>query len=153
MNTIDSKTLDEKRKFIFERSIGTATDLIGITYTLLTPDLVQGNLLVSTKLHQPFGLLHGGISVFFAESLSSVGAWLNLSNINSSALCVEINANHISSMIEGILYGRATPLHLGKSIHVWEARLFTTLDETKERSQSEQLICVARCTLSIRSVS
>ncbi len=118
----------------------TLAQTLGIEFTEYSKDRVSGTMPVDDRTMQPFGLLHGGASVALAESLASVGAWLNLDENRYSAVGLEINANHIRSVTSGIVHGIATPIHRGRLTHVWEIRI---LNEKKE------LVCLSRCTIAI----
>ena len=97
---------------------------------------------VGPKVHQPFGILHGGASVALAESAASLGACLNLDLEKQRAVGIEINANHIKAKQDGSLKATAVPVHLGKSTQVWEIKI---VDE------KGTLICISRCTLAVIS--
>lgn len=125
-----------QRSGVLERK--TIADAIGLKFTVLRRDLVMGTLPVDERTVQPFGLLHGGASVVLAESLASVGAWLNLPSATGTAVGIEINANHVRSARSGIVTGEARPIHIGRSTQVWQ---ITILDE------SQKLICTSRCTI------
>ena len=97
-------------------------------------------MLVNENTIQPFGILHGGASVALAETLASIGGWLNADE-GKTAVGVEINANHIRSVKKGgRVTGKATPVKIGRSIQIWEIRI------TDER---DKLVCMSRCTLAI----
>lgn len=70
---------------------------------------------------QPFGLFHGGASASLAETLASVGAWLV--DTSKYTAGIEIKVNHIKAASQGHVTGTGTPLHVGKSIQVWEVHL------------------------------
>ncbi len=103
-------------------------------------DRVVARMPVQPKVHQPFGLLHGGASVALAETAASFGAYLGVSAQGMTAVGLEINANHLRGKRDGIVTATALPLHRGRSTHVWEVRI---TDET------DQLVCISRCTLAI----
>lgn len=113
---------------------------IGIELTLLSPDKVVATMPVDDRTRQPFGLLHGGASAALAETVASIGAFLNVDKDKQAAVGVELNANHIRGKREGIVTATATPLHRGRKIHVWEIRI---------EDEEKRLICAARCTLAI----
>lgn len=116
--------------------------IIGIELTTLTPDLVIATMPVDDRTRQPFGLLHGGASAALAETVASLGAYMNVDRDTQAAVGVELNANHLRAKTEGVVTATATPLRKGRTIHVWEIRI---VDE------EQRLICVARCTLAIVS--
>jgi 1,4-dihydroxy-2-naphthoyl-CoA hydrolase len=115
-------------------------DLLGIEFVKLSKDQVVAKMPVDSRTHQPFGLLHGGASVVLAESICSVGAWLNIDIEKNAAVGLEINANHIRSVRSGYVTGYGVPLHRGATTHVWEIKILT--DDGK-------LVCVSRCTVAI----
>ncbi len=112
---------------------------LGIRYLELSKDKVVAELEVTPKVHQPFGFLHGGASVALAESVASVGGFLNCPP-GYAAFGLEINANHLRRKREGTLRAVGTPLHLGRTTQVWEVRIY---------DEGEKLVSVSRCTLAV----
>ncbi len=49
---------------------------LGIVYTRLEAGLLEAEMPVDARTHQPFGLLHGGASAALAETLGSMAGWL-----------------------------------------------------------------------------
>src|SRR6476469_3092801 len=103
-------------------SDGTAMVPLGIRFTELEPDFLRGTMPVDARTRQPYGLLHGGASVLLAETLGSTAG--NLC-VDDDRICVgiEINANHVRGVRDGVVTGTARPLHVGASTHVWEIRI------------------------------
>lgn len=121
-----------------EKHMGDALD---IRFTSFKSDEITADMPVNQNSTQPFGLLHGGASVALAETLSSVGAWLNIDDDDRTAVGVEINANHLRSVTKGsTVSGVAKPVHRGRKIQVWETKIY---------DEAEKLVCVSRCTLAI----
>ena len=71
---------------------------MGVKYTQLSKDKVAAIMPVDNRTRQPFGLLHGGASVALAESLASLGAWLNVDESKFATFGIVINANHFRTM-------------------------------------------------------
>ncbi len=118
---------------------------LGIEFTEIGEDFITARMPVDHRTHQPFGILHGGASVVLAESLGSVASLLCLADpIKQRAVGVEINANHIRSVKEGWVYGRATPLHIGRTTHVWDIRI---------TNEEDKLVCVSRLTIAVINAS
>jgi uncharacterized protein (TIGR00369 family) len=113
---------------------------LGIALTELTPERVVATMPVDARTRQPFGILHGGASVALAETVASLGGTMNVDLERFAVVGVEINANHIRAKREGVVTGTATPIHIGRSTHVWEIRI---VDE------DGRPICVSRCTLAV----
>lgn len=118
----------------------TLGDSLGIKVTGLTPAQVTATMPVDGRTHQPFGLLHGGASVALAETVASLGAVLHIDPREFAAVGLEINANHLRAVREGIVTGVAKPIHIGRSTHVWEV----IITDTEGRK-----VCVSRCTIAI----
>lgn len=97
---------------------------------------------VVTKVHQPYGLLHGGASVVMAETGASIGAWLG-AGPDFQVFGVEINANHLSSVRDGHVTSVSTPIRQGRTIAVWETHI--------THNETGKLVCVSRCTLAIKA--
>src|SRR5918994_4817472 len=83
---------------------------LGIEFVELTPVRVVATMPVDERHHQPFGYLHGGVSVVLAESVASTGAFLNCPP-GKVAFGSEINASHVRPKRSGTLtaVGGAAP--------------------------------------------
>ena len=120
-------------------SARTAMIPLGIEFSELGPDFLRATMPVDERTRQPYGLLHGGASVLLAETLGSTAG--NLC-VPDDRICVgiEINANHVRGVRDGVVTGTARPLHVGASTHVWEIRI----EDARGR-----LVCVSRLTLAV----
>ena len=129
----------DKVKMMFSEKMKTMGDALGIEYTKISRDEMVALMPVNENTIQPFGILHGGASVALAETLSSIGAWLNLDSDDQTAVGLEINANHIKTVRKGgTVRGIARPVHRGAQTQVWETRIET---------ESGKLVSISRCTL------
>jgi 1,4-dihydroxy-2-naphthoyl-CoA hydrolase len=113
---------------------------LGIEFTEVGDDFLKGRMPVDHRTRQPYGLLHGGASVALAETLGSVASAFVVDRSQYNAVGLEINANHLRGVREGFVTGIARPLHLGKTTHVWDIRIF---------DEKEKLVCVSRLTVAI----
>ena len=113
---------------------------VGIEFTEAGDDYLKATMPVDERTQQPLGLLHGGASVVLAETLGSTAAACCLDLEKQYAVGIEINANHIRGVREGIVTGTARPLHIGAKTHVWEIKI---------HDEKERLVCVSRLTLAI----
>lgn len=120
---------------------GTAGESLGIQITEQGPDYLRGTMPVDARTKQPFGLLHGGSSVLLAETLASFAGYLCLDpDANQQAAGIEINANHLRAVTEGVVTGTARPIHVGRATQVWEVRI----EDDKGR-----LTCISRMTAAV----
>ena len=116
-------------------------DALGIEFQLFSKNEMRAKMPVNQNTIQPFGILHGGASVALAETLASIGAYLNLTDPNKTAVGLEINANHIKSVRMGnTVIGIAKPIHRGAQTQVWETRIET---------EAGKLVSISRCTLAV----
>jgi len=130
----------EKLKRINDGIQNTMTSTIGIEITDIGDDFICGKMPVDERTTQPFGLLHGGASVALAETLGSIGGGIKVYKNNETVVGIEINANHLKSARDGWVYGKATPIRIGKKIQVWNIEI---------TNEDDDLICVSRLTLAV----
>lgn len=134
------KGLEEKAEFLLGKRAHLMDYHLGVSFLKVFRNELRASMPVTEKTRQPFGLLHGGASVVLAESLATCAAWLNIDEKKYTAVGVEINANHVRSVKEGIVYGTVRPLHRGRSLHVWQ---------TEIHDEQDRLVSVSRCTVAI----
>ncbi len=118
----------------------TISEVLGMEFTEIGDNYVVARLPVDKRTHQPYGLLHGGASVVLAETLGSVAAMLMVDSDTHYCVGLEINANHLRGVTEGWVYGRASPVHLGKSTQVWSIEII---------NEEEQMVCISRITMAV----
>ena len=118
----------------------TMTDQLGTKITDYGNNYICGKMSVDHRTKQPYGLLHGGASVAFAETLGSIGAGMQIYYNNQSVVGVEINASHLKSIKKGWVYGRAQPLRVGKTIQVWDINI---------TDKDDNIICASRLNLAV----
>lgn len=92
---------------------------LGIEMLLMTEERVEAKMPVDRRTHQPYGILHGGASAALAETVASVGSYLIAQKDNSIAVGVDLNITHLKSKRHGYVTGIATPIKLGRNLHVW----------------------------------
>jgi uncharacterized protein (TIGR00369 family) len=118
---------------------GTATEHIGLEFTEVGDDYIKGRIPVDGRTSQPYGILHGGMSVVLAETLGSVAAVSCLPE-GQRAVGLDINANHLRAATKGWVTGIAKAVHVGSTTQVWQIEL---------RNDDDQLTCVARLTMAV----
>jgi 1,4-dihydroxy-2-naphthoyl-CoA hydrolase len=116
------------------------TGLLGINFTKIGSDFLEATMPVDSRTKQPFGILHGGANVVLAETLGSVASGLTLDPEKQFSVGIEVNANHLKSVKEGLVKGIVRPIHLGKSTQVWEIKIYNS---------QEELSCISRITLAV----
>ena len=119
--------------------VGTAVGHLGIEFLEVGEDFIRARVPVDTRTRQPYGLLHGGVSVVLAETLGSCGAAYTVPE-GWRAVGLDINANHLRAATSGWVTGITRPVHMGGSTHVWQIEL---------RDDAGALTCVSRITMAI----
>ena len=124
-------------------SSNTLVSHLDIKFTAFGDDYLIAEMPVSHKTVQPMRILHGGASVVLAETLGSVASVLCLEDpISYNPVGLDINANHLRSEVEdGMVWGKCTPIHLGRKTHVWEIKI---------TDKEGDLVCISRLTMMIR---
>jgi 1,4-dihydroxy-2-naphthoyl-CoA hydrolase len=128
--------LKEKISWIKKADKNTFDKVLGVKYKKLSLKKVEATIRVTKSLKQPFGLLHGGVHLAFAESLASIGGWLNAPP-GKNIVGIELNGNHLRAITSGTIRGVAAPVYIGRRTQVWEIKIY----------QNKDLAHVARCTL------
>jgi 1,4-dihydroxy-2-naphthoyl-CoA hydrolase len=104
-------------------SKNTLMETLNIEYIDAGEDFLVAKMPVNSRNHQPMGLLHGGASVALAESVGSAASMLFVNPEESEIRGIEISANHLRSIKEGIVFGTARIIHKGKTLHLWEIKI------------------------------
>ncbi len=117
----------------------TAVGHLGIEFLEVGPDFITARVPVDSRTRQPYGLLHGGVSVVLAETLGSCGAAYATPE-GFRAVGLDINANHIKGATSGWVTGTTRPVHMGRTTHVWQIDL---------HNDAGELTCVSRITMAV----
>ena len=113
--------------------------LLDIRFETFTDDTLEATMPVDSRTQQPFGLLHGGVSVVLAETLGSVAGYL-CSEGEQKVVGLEVNANHIRSARGGRVRGVCKALHVGTRHQVWQIEIF---------DEQSRLCCSSRLTTEV----
>lgn len=120
----------------------TLASTLGIRVVEIGPDYLQATMPVDDRTRQPFGILHGGASVALAETLGSLAAYLVIDPNEYVAVGLDINANHVRPLSDGIVYGRVEAVHIGRRTHVWQIHI---------RDGRDRLVSISRLTIAVIS--
>ena len=107
----------------------TLMETLEIEFIDITEDSLTARMPVTSKVHQPDGILHGGASVALAESVGSAGALFLLKRDDVSIRGIEIAANHVKGVRDGFVYAKTTILHKGRTTQLWQVRIVNEADE------------------------
>lgn len=122
------------------RGKNTMSEFLGITFTAIGEDSMTATMPVSDRTKQPIGILHGGANVVLAETIASTAANAVVDLNKFYCVGLEINANHIRSVREGLITAITTPIHIGRTTQIWEINIF---------NEAGKQTCVSRMTASV----
>ena len=120
----NSEILDK----VNEMSSNTLMETLKIEFTEIGDNYVVCRMPVTPEVHQPAGILHGGATAALVETVGSFASRYFIKNKDLSIRGIEISANHVKSVIEGFVYAKATNIHLGRTMQIWEVKV---TDENK----------------------
>ena len=101
---------------------GSAVSHLGIEFSEIGDDFIRARVPVDKRTLQPYGLLHGGVSVVLAETLGSMGASMAAAP-GHQVVGLDINANHLRGVKSGWVIGTARAVHVGRTTQVWQIDL------------------------------
>ena len=106
-----------------EHSKGTLMETLDIEYVALGDDFLTAKMPVNSKVHQPYGQLHGGATAALAESVGSAASSFFVDNSKFIVKGIELSINHLKSVSEGLVTATARVLHKGRTTHLWEIKV------------------------------
>ena len=133
----------EKLKKLNERNANTLMETLDIRFTDVGEDFIEATMPVTSKVHQPYGILHGGASIALAETVGSVLSVISVDYTKFKAVGLQMNANHIRPKKEGIVTARAEFIRKGRTVHLLKIEI---------KDEDGQLITYCQLTTSIVSV-
>ena len=101
-----------------DNAAGNFVDWLGLQFVELTGDRVVCTWDADPRMHQPYGIVHGGIHCSVVETLASLGAALWIGD-KAQVVGVNNNTDFYKAVSEGELRSVATPIHRGRSQQVW----------------------------------
>ena len=104
-----------------ERLKGTMCEAMGIKFLPSDDNVALAEMPICDATRQYFGILHGGASLAFAETVAGAGS-LHLTGYDETKkICgTQVSGNHIAmSDTSGKVYAKGTVIHCGRSTHIW----------------------------------
>lgn len=132
-------TQDISVQVLTDIHVGTAVQHLGMEFLEVGDDFITARVPVDARTRQPYGLLHGGVSVVLAETLGSCGAAFSCPP-GHRAVGLDINANHLKGATIGWVTGTTRPVHIGRTTQVWQIDL---------ENDAGELTCVSRITMAV----
>jgi len=126
-------------ELLTRNNANSAVTHLGIEFLEVGDDFIRARVPVDERTRQPYGLLHGGVSVVLAETLGSCGAAFAAPE-GHRTVGLDINANHLKGVTSGWVIGTTRPVHIGRSTQVWAIEL---------TNEAGELTCVSRITMAM----
>ncbi len=120
---------------------GTLDDALGFVLLEVSGERVRGRFAAEKRVQQPFGLVHGGAYMAFAESLASLATFGAVADDGNIAVG-QANDNHFMRPVtEGYVHADGSPIHRGRTSWIWDIR-FT--------DDQDRLCAISRVTIAVR---
>ena len=102
---------------------GNLMETLEMVFVDVGDDFLSARMPVTPRVYQLDGVLHGGATVALAETVGSAAVSVLNRDVNVSTVGIEISANHVRSVSSGYVTATARPLHMGKTIQLWEIKV------------------------------
>ncbi|MFY0604041.1 MAG: PaaI family thioesterase [Flavobacteriaceae bacterium] len=106
-----------------KRCENTLMETLSIEFIDVGDDYLTARMPVNSKVHQPYGQLHGGATAALAESVGSAASNFFIASDTQFVNGIELTINHIKSKREGTVFATARNIHKGRLTHLWEVRI------------------------------
>jgi uncharacterized protein (TIGR00369 family) len=101
----------------------TLMETLQIEFVEVGDDFLTAKMPINSKVHQPYGILHGGATAALAETVGSSASALFLNDANKIVKGIELSINHLKSKKEGEVFATAKAIHKGRTTHLWEVKI------------------------------
>lgn len=103
---------------LINAGVGGLDATLGVRYTRIANGRVEAEIDVDERHLQPVGLVNGGVFSALAESTGSLAGMVAAEGKN--VVGVNNNTDFISSVREGVIHAKATPIQVGGRTQVWQ---------------------------------
>jgi uncharacterized protein (TIGR00369 family) len=115
--------------------------LYGLEMSEVSDDRATGRVVVRDDLKRPLGLVHGGVYMAIAESLTSAATGSAVAREGKLAVGLSNHTSFLLPITDGTIEAVATRKHRGRTTWVWEV----------EMSDEQGRLCVlSRMTVAVR---
>ncbi len=119
---------------LFTNSLGVLGRAIDLRLDELSADRMRVSWTVTPEVHQPNGILHGGVHCWIVETVASVGGatWFGEQGV---VVGVSNQTDFFRAVREGRMVSVGTPVHRGRSQQVWDVETRDESDRLVARGQ------------------
>lgn len=101
----------------------TLMETLQIEFTEVGDNFLTAKMPVNSKVHQPYGILHGGATAALAETVGSSASAFFLNDSTKIVKGIELSINHLKSKKDGVVFATAKAVHQGRTTHLWEVKI------------------------------
>ena len=116
----------------------TAVDNLDIRLESISENKIVLTMPITDKTRQPYGLLHGGITMVLAETAASVHSVWGVDLSQKMPVGIEINASHVRSAREGRVRAEGKVVRRSRSLIVHQVDVYLV--------EKDELLSTARVT-------
>jgi len=109
-------------------------EVLGLRFDELGPDRVVISWDVTPALHQPFGIVHGGVHAAVVETAASIGAGLWLGD-RGQVVGVSNHTDFLRAVRTGTLRAVGEPIHRGRLQQLWLVEIRDEAERLVARGQ------------------
>lgn len=118
----------------------TMMETLDIHFSDAGDGFIEATMPVGPKVHQPYGILHGGASIALAETVGSVLSAISIDMTKFKSVGMQMSANHLRPVREGVVTARAEFVKMGRTSHLVKIEI---------KDEAGRLICYCHLTNSI----
>lgn len=133
-------TKEEKLEALNRMNRNTLMETLDIRFTDAGDDFIEAAMPVGPKVHQPYGILHGGASIALAETVGSVLSVMSMDMNKFKSVGMHMSANHLRPVTGGAVTARAEFIKQGRT---------SNLVKIEIKDDKGRLICYCHLTNSI----
>lgn len=123
-----------------QMNVNTLMEVLGIQFTAVGENYLEASMEVNSRVHQPYGILHGGASIALAETVGSTLSAISVDHSKFKAVGLQMTANHLRPKREGKIIARAEFVKKGRMVHLVKIEI---------RDEDGKEICYCHLTNSI----
>ncbi len=131
---------EEKLAKLNEMNRNTLMEVLEIRFSDLGENFMEATMPVTPRVHQPYGILHGGASIALAETVGSVLSATSIDYKKYKSVGMQMTANHLRPKRDGIITARAEFVKKGRTVHLVKIEI---------RDEENQLVSYCHLTNSI----
>lgn len=120
-----------------DRCKNTLMETLDIEYVDVGDDFLIAKMPITSKVHQPYGQLHGGATAALAETVGSAACHFFIRSKDKLVNGIELTINHVKSKRDGVVFATARNIHNGRSTQLWEVKI---------KDEEGQLISICKIT-------